>query len=86
MRHQYLPCVAWQRAGEEAVIVDLDSGDALGLNRTGSFIWSRLETRTLAEIAEELSRTFEVAPGTAKEDVSSFVEEMRARGLVELCP
>ncbi len=77
------PRVAWQLVDEEAVLVDLDNGRALGLNETGSFLWSRIESMPEADLARELCSAFEVDQNQARADVASFVGMLRERGLLE---
>jgi hypothetical protein len=35
--------VAWQRIGDEAVVMSLAEGRVLGLNATGALVWSLVE-------------------------------------------
>ena len=77
------PRVAWQVIDGQAVLMDLDKGLALGLNRTGSFLWPRLEGRREEDLAAELSAAYAVEPDRAREDVRSFLDLLRQRGLLE---
>ncbi len=82
-----MPCrlaasVAWQVIDDEGVVVDLDRGRSLGLNPSGAFILSLLETHDAEAIAAELNRRFQVDLAQARADVAAFVEELRRRGLV----
>lgn len=71
--------VAWQMVGEEAVLVDLETGRAVGLNETGSFLWKRLEVMDEEELAAELAAAFSVEPDRAREDVARFLALLRER-------
>ena len=39
------PDVAWQQIGDEAVVMSLGEGRVLGLNPTGTLLWSLVEER-----------------------------------------
>ena len=54
-------------------------------NGTGTLIWKLLESpKTVAELAASVSQEYEVDPERAERDVTSFVGEMKAVGLVEV--
>ncbi len=74
--------VAWQSVGGEVVVMDLASGKAIGLNATGSFIWTRLADRDDVEIANELAERFRIEPERAAVDMKGFLSEMESRGLL----
>lgn len=77
------PGLAWQLVGEEAVLIDLQKGRALGLNETGSFLWPRIEGREEGDLARDLAEAFDVDDTRAQEDVTAFVRMLRERGYVE---
>lgn len=74
---------AWQVVDGEAIVIDLRTGTARGLNPSGTFIWSRLETHAPETIASELSRRFSVAEDVAAEDVRAFVAALERDGFLE---
>jgi hypothetical protein len=74
--------LAWQVIDGEAVVIDLGKGRTLGLNPTGSLVWSLLADHDEAAIAAEVSRRFEVTPEAARADVREFLDAMREQGLV----
>jgi hypothetical protein len=74
--------VAWQVIDGEAVVIDLAKGFSLGLNPTGSLVWSLLADHDETAIAGEVARTFDVSPETASRDVHEFLAAMRERGLL----
>ncbi|MBI4915094.1 MAG: PqqD family protein [Acidobacteria bacterium] len=69
----------------ESVLLDPDAGRYYALNPVGSAIWSLLERPlALATLAELVVAQFAVAPEVAWRDCVTFVEELKAHGLVEL--
>ena len=76
-------------AGETLIVpVRAKVGDLASIysfNGTGTLIWKLLESpKTLAELAAMVAQEYEVDPSQAERDVTSFVGEMKAVGLVEV--
>jgi hypothetical protein len=76
------PSLAWQLVDGESVIIDLANGRTLGLNPTGSLIWSLLADHDEAAIARELARRFDVPLAAARRDVGEFLRSLVERRLV----
>jgi len=75
-------------AGETLIVpVRAKVGDLASIysfNGTASVIWKLLESpRTVAKLAEALAREYDVEMAQAERDVTDFVNEMKAVGLVE---
>ncbi len=75
--------VAWQLLDGQAVLIDLERAQALGLNDSASFLWQRLDGRPREALASELCQAFDLTPQQARHDVDEFVELLRARGLID---
>jgi hypothetical protein len=76
------PDVAWQRIGDEAVVMSLAEGRVLGLNLAGALVWSLLEERDEDGLAAAVAERFTADPPQAREDVRTFLSLLRERGLV----
>ncbi len=76
------PRLAWQVIDGEAVVIDLGKGRTVGLNPTGSLVWSLLADHDEAAIAGEVAKKFEVSPETARRDVHDFLRAILDQGLV----
>jgi hypothetical protein len=76
------PDVAWQMIADEAVLVNLTSGMSLGLNETGSLVWTRLAGATLDEVAAAMAEQFDTSMDEARRDVADLVGELQRRGFV----
>ncbi len=74
--------VAWQLLDGQAVLIDLERAQAMGLNDSASFLWQRLDGRPPEALAAELCEAFDVTPQQARRDVDDFVDLLRARGLI----
>lgn len=76
------PDVAWQRIGEEAVVMSLAERRVLGLNPTGALVWALLEERDEDGLVAAVVERFATEDARAREDVRSFLSLLRERGLV----
>jgi hypothetical protein len=74
--------VAWQRIGDEAVVMSLAEGRVLGLNPTGALVWSLVEERDEDGLVAALVERFATDERSAREDVRGFLSLLRERGLV----
>jgi hypothetical protein len=69
----------------EMVMLDIERGAYFGLQGVGKAIWDLLETPvTVDELCGHLMEQFEVDAETCRRDVTGFLEELRARELVEV--
>jgi hypothetical protein len=76
-------------AGETLIVpVRAKVGDLASIysfNGTGTLIWKLLESpKTVAQLAAAVAQEYEVEPVRAEQDVTEFVSEMKAVGLVEV--
>lgn len=70
---------------EETVLLDVEEGVAVRLNRTGSLLWEKLETpQRVEDLARALTERFEISEESALDDVLSFAREMAGRSLLEV--
>jgi SynChlorMet cassette protein ScmD len=66
-----------------AILFDPDTGEAVGINPTGVFVWKRLDGKhTLGDIAKELDSGFEDVPDNSAAQVEEFVKNLEGYGLV----
>jgi SynChlorMet cassette protein ScmD len=66
-----------------AVLFNPETGDALGINAMGVFLWKRMDgRRVLKEIIKDVEDGFEGVPQTAVQEISSFVNQLAGYGLV----
>lgn len=72
-----------RQIGEEAVILDLDSGAYYGLNATGTRVWELLELGTpVSDICKLMLEEFEVTPDSLNNDIEELMRDLLAKGLV----
>lgn len=68
------PRVAWQLVGGEAVVLDVESGRAVGLNEVGTFIWCNLDKLDSEQMVSSIVARFDIDESTARADLSAFFE------------
>ena len=77
------PQVAWQIVDGEAIVVDLASGNTIGLNPTATFLWSQIDGRQDDDaLVTALAGEFDVSPAEARHDTSEFLDDMKKRALI----
>ena len=61
-----------------------DLASIYSFNGTGTLIWKLLESpQSVEKLARSVAQDYEVEPAQAEYDVATFVNEMKAVGLVE---
>jgi PqqD family protein of HPr-rel-A system len=85
-RYLRSPHAEGSNVGERVVLYHRQSGKALVLNPTGSWLWQRLTTSpTPQALAEQLQARFPSLTGEqAVSDVSTFLEELVQHGMVRV--
>lgn len=77
------PQVAWQIVDGEAIVVDLASGNTIGLNPTATFLWSQIDgNHDDSQMTHALIDEFEVSAADAERDTRAFLDEMKRRTLI----
>ena len=71
----------------ETVMMDIDQGRYFGLNRSATRIWEVLaEPVVIEDLVELLAAEFDVSREQCERDVMTFLEGLRARGLLSINP
>lgn len=77
------PEALFQEIGGEGVILDLASANYFGLDEVGVRFWQLLQTGSSVEDAcATLLEEFHVEPSQLREDLSRFIDQLLAAGLV----
>ena len=76
------PDVILQEEGDgKAVLVNLDTGNAVSLNAVGKFIWEEADGNlSVAEIIENIEQNFSSVPDDISEDVIRLVSVLKLNG------
>jgi hypothetical protein len=77
------PSATHQAVGEEAIVIDINSGAYYTLNETGTIFWELIDgQRTIADCASQIASQYEVETGVVTADLLELAAELRAEGLV----
>ena len=76
-------CVVFAELGDEAVLLNTDTGVYFGLDAVGTRIWKLLvDGATAPRIQESLLAEYAVAPERLHKDIAGFVQQLEQQGLV----
>ena len=71
--------------GDEAVVLDLNSGTYYGLDDLGARIWTLIEQPvSLATLREAIMSEYEVDAETCERDLVAFLSKMQVAGLIDV--
>ena len=80
---QRSPNATHQTVGEEAILIDLNSGSYYSLNDTGTMFWELIDgRRTIADCAAEIAGQYEVESEVVAADLLELAAEFKDEGLV----
>jgi hypothetical protein len=72
--------------GGEVAILDITSGIYYGLNAVGARIWHLIQTpATVDEVCKTILREYDVEAEHCHADTLALLEQLVAKGLVEIC-
>ena len=76
--------VAWQEVEGETILLDLAASEYLGVNRSGSVLWSALiEGATEEQLIDQLCAAYDIPRQRATADVTAFLDDCRNRDFLE---
>jgi hypothetical protein len=78
------PDVVHRTLGEEALLLNLESGMYYGLNAVGTRAWALLQSENVGEACRALAAEFDAPVEQIRQDVLSLVTELIDKGLVDL--
>ncbi len=82
-RYRPNPRLADQALGGKSVILNYEGKRILGLNESGSALWTLLDgTRSLQAVAETLAAESDAPAEEILEDVLAFAQDLAERGLL----
>ena len=77
------PSATHQTVGEEAIVIDVNSGAYYTLNETGTIFWELIDgQRTIADCANEIAGQYEVEREVVTADLLELAAELQTEGLV----
>jgi len=74
---------AHQTVGEEAILINLNSGSYYSLNDTGTMFWELLDgQRTITDCARLIAAEYEVEAGEVEADLLELAADFKQEGLI----
>jgi len=71
--------------GEEIIILNMETGDYLGLNAVGASIWEQLqESRTVQQIIDKLMIEYDIDSETCSTETLSYLVKIDQLGLLKI--
>lgn len=71
--------------GDEMIIMDLNSGDYIGLDAVGVSIWTILkESSSIDIIVHRLQQEYAIDEATCQKDVIEFLEELAKKKIITI--
>jgi hypothetical protein len=72
-----------RKLGDEVMAVNLQNKFFYNLDPVGTFIWEHCDGHhTVAQIAQELVKEYEVEPEVARRDCAQFIQELVLEGIL----
>jgi Coenzyme PQQ synthesis protein D (PqqD) len=76
--------IHWREIDTEVVAVDVDSSTYLSTNGSGALLWLELAQGTTRNaLIERLAQAYLIDADRAREDVDSFLADLRGQGLLK---
>ena len=71
--------------GDEAVILNLDSGVYYGLNEVGARVWELIQQpRSFSELLSALLEEYDVSLEACRQDLTAILMDLKSANLVEV--
>jgi DNA-directed RNA polymerase delta subunit len=80
-----VPGIITRPVGEELFMFSAEKWKYYALNEVAAAVWRRLEhPLSIDRLCEELQHDFQVSPEQCLEDISHYLEELYANGLIRV--
>jgi hypothetical protein len=77
------PNANYQMVGEEAIIIDINTGSYYSVNDTATMFWELIDgQRTIADCARTIAGDYDVEPGEVEADLLELAAELKDEGLI----
>ncbi|MBI1879758.1 MAG: PqqD family protein [Chloroflexi bacterium] len=80
---RHSPNAAHQTVGEEAILINLNTGSYYSLNDTGTMFWGLLDgQRTIADCAQLIAAEYDVEANVVEADLLELAADFKQEGLI----
>ena len=78
------PDIAYEKVGEESILLSLTSGAHYTLNDTGTMFWELVDgQRSIADCAAEIAGEYDVEPDVVEADLLELAVEFKSEKLID---
>ena len=78
------PDIAYEKVGEESILLSLTSGAHYTLNDTGTMFWELVDgQRSIADCAAEIASEYDVEPDVVEADLLELAVEFKSEKLID---
>ena len=82
---RHSPNAAHQGVGEEAILINLNTGSYYSLNDTGTMFWELLDgQRSIADCAQLIAAEYEVEAEVVESDLLDLATDFKQEGLIDI--
>jgi hypothetical protein len=75
------------KVGDELILLNMETGDYLGLNTVGASIWENLSLPiSVSELVGRLAGSFEVDAETCQKETIEYLKKIAALDLIHIDP
>ena len=74
----------WRSYDDQVAVISLDVSRVRLFNAVGSFLWENCNDASIDDMVHAVCTRFDVDEVTARTDVERFVDDLVARGLLQL--
>ena len=79
------PDIAYEKVGEESILLSLTSGAHYTLNDTGTMFWELIDgKRSIADCAAEIASEYDVEPEIVEADLLELATEFKSEKLIDI--
>ena len=79
------PDIAYEKVGEESILLSLTSGAHYTLNDTGTMFWDLIDgKRTIAVCAAEIAIEYNAVPEIVEADLLELAVEFKSEKLIDI--
>jgi hypothetical protein len=77
------PDTTYQKMGDEAILINMNTGIYYSLNDTGTLFWELLDgVRSIADCARQIAADYHVEPEEVTDDLIELATEFHEEGLI----
>ena len=80
------PDIAWRKIGDYLMAITPGNNAVHRFNGTGAAVWEILgeQGKSFQQICHQIVDNFQASPSEVKKDITTFIEDISAKGIITL--